>query len=58
MALSPELLEIIVCPKCKGDLEYNEGNSSLDCRGCSLSYPVEGDIPVLIIDKATPLEDS
>jgi len=52
MSLSPQLLEILVCPKCKGDLEYREKESVLVCHACHLSYPVRDDIPVMLIDEA------
>ena len=56
MTLAPELLEIIVCPKCKGDLEYRQGDpESLICHACRLVYPVEDGIPILLIDEAKPL---
>ena len=56
MTLAPELLEIIVCPKCKGDLEYRQSPAeSLICPVCRLEYPVEDGIPILLIDEARPL---
>ncbi len=55
MSLDKQLLEILVCPKCKGDLEYREAESSLICPSCSLRYPVRDDIPIMLIDEATPL---
>jgi hypothetical protein len=56
MPLAPELLDILVCPKCKGDLEYqSEPDEQLICRACRLAYPVEDDIPVMLIDEARPL---
>lgn len=55
MSLSPQLLEILVCPKCKGPLEYREPQSSLVCKSCHLSYPVRDDIPVMLIDEAKPV---
>ncbi|HKY96831.1 MAG TPA: Trm112 family protein [Gemmatimonadaceae bacterium] len=55
MSLDTQLLEILVCPKCKGDLEYREAESSLVCHQCSLRYPVRDDIPIMLIDEATPL---
>jgi len=55
MSLSPQLLEILVCPKCKGPLEYREAESSLLCKSCRLSYPVRDDIPVMLIDEAKPV---
>jgi uncharacterized protein len=55
MSLSKELLEILVCPKCKGVLEYRESEAALDCPACRLRYPVRDDIPIMLIDEATPL---
>lgn len=55
MSLAPELLEILVCPKCKGDLEYRPEEQVLICRACRLAYPIEDDIPVMLIDEARPL---
>jgi uncharacterized protein YbaR (Trm112 family) len=52
MSLSPQLLEILVCPKCKGQLEYRERESALLCHSCRLSYPIRDDIPVMLIDEA------
>ena len=55
MSLSPELLEILACPKCKGDLEYRaEPEEQLVCHACRLAYRVEDGIPVMLIDEATP----
>ncbi len=56
MAINKELLEMIVCPRCKGDLAYSAENNALDCTECELRYAVEDDIPVLIADKAEPLK--
>jgi uncharacterized protein YbaR (Trm112 family) len=55
MSLSPQLLEILVCPKCKGALEYREQESALICQSCRLSYPIRDDIPVMLIDEAKPI---
>lgn len=55
MSLPAELLEILVCPKCKGDLEYREEPEVLICHACRLVYRVEEDIPVMLIDEARPL---
>ena len=55
MTLSPQLLAILVCPKCRGRLEYREAESSLVCPACRLRYPVRDDIPIMLIDEATPL---
>ena len=54
MALDKKLLEILVCPKCKGELEYRckKGKESLICHKCRLIYPVKDNIPVMLIDEA------
>ncbi len=56
--LEPQLLEILVCPKCKGELEYREEDAELVCHACSLRYDVRDGIPVLLIDEAKPLTRS
>ena len=55
MTLSPQLLAILVCPKCKGELEYREAESSLLCHRCGLRYPVRDDIPIMLVDEASPI---
>ena len=55
MTLSPQLLAILVCPKCKGALTYREAVPALDCPACRLRYPVRDDIPVMLIDEATAI---
>lgn len=55
MPVPAQLLEILVCPKCKGELEYRENDSVLVCHACSLKYAVRDDIPIMLIDEATPL---
>ncbi|MBE0617958.1 MAG: Trm112 family protein [Proteobacteria bacterium] len=56
MALNPELLEILACPQCKGELEYRQDDPSLLCHACKLRYRIEDDIPVMLIEEATPIE--
>ncbi len=55
MSLSPQLLDVLVCPRCKGALEYRERESSLVYHRCSLRYAVRDEIPVMLVDEATPL---
>jgi len=55
MSVAPELLEILVCPKCKGDLEYRADPEALICNACRLVYAVEDGIPIMLIDEAKPL---
>lgn len=54
MALDEQLLEILVCPKCKGELEYRqeEDDEALLCNACRLRYEVKDDIPIMLIDEA------
>ena len=56
MAISRELLEILACPKCKGDVQLTEGQDGLVCHACKLLYPIKDDIPVMLIDEAVRLE--
>ena len=50
--LDQKLLEILACPKCKGDLEYLAEDKELRCPSCRLIYQVKDDIPVMLIDEA------
>ena len=50
--LSKDLLDILVCPKCKGGLEYDKKKSRLSCGACRLRYRIEDDIPVMLMDEA------
>jgi len=52
MAISKELLEILVCPLCKAALELKEDQSGLKCVECKRVYPIRDDIPVMLIDEA------
>ena len=53
--LDKQLLEILVCPKCKGELEYRQAPHELVCKACRLRYEVRDDIPIMLIDEAKPL---
>ena len=55
MKLSEQLLAILVCPKCKGELEHRPDEESLVCHACRLVYPVRDGIPIMLIDEARPL---
>ncbi len=55
MALSPELLAILVCPACKGDLAYDVHANTLTCPACRLRYKVVEDIPGMLVDEAERL---
>lgn len=54
MAVDKELLEILACPNCRGDVEYREEEDVIECVGrCRYRYPVRDDIPVMLIEEAT-----
>ena len=56
MALSQELLDILACPKCKGELKLTDQQDGLVCQACKLLYPIRDDIPIMLIEEAQPLK--
>jgi len=53
MAVDQELLEILACPNCRGNVEYHEDQQIIECVGqCRYKYPVRDDIPVMLIEEA------
>jgi uncharacterized protein len=57
MPIKKELLDILCCPKCKGDIRLNSAGDGLICDACKLLYPIKDDIPVMLIDEAAPLKE-
>ena len=55
MAISKELLDILACPKCKGDIHLNETQDGLICDQCRLLYEIKDGIPIMLIDEAKHL---
>ncbi|ADY73334.1 UPF0434 protein ycaR [Desulfurobacterium thermolithotrophum DSM 11699] len=55
--LDGELLQILACPQCKGDLEYREKEDKLICHKCKLAYKIVDDIPVMLIDEAEVIDE-
>lgn len=53
--MNTKLLEILVCPLCKGPLTYQRTESELLCKPCRLAYPVRDDIPIMLEDEARKL---
>jgi uncharacterized protein YbaR (Trm112 family) len=53
VTVDKELLEILVCPNCRGEVEYREHESFIVCLGrCGYKYPVRDDIPVMLVEEA------
>jgi len=50
--LDKELLDVLACPQCKGDLEYNAEQDTLTCQVCKLRYKIKDNIPIMLIDEA------
>lgn len=57
MAITKELLDILACPKCKGDIVLTKKEDGLICKSCKLVYPIKDDIPVMLIDEALPYKE-
>ena len=55
MTVSSQLIAMLVCPKCKGKLEYRESEPSLACPACRLRYAIRDGIPIMLVDEATPI---
>ena len=53
--MDAKLLEILVCPLCKGPLVYKKAEQELVCKPCRLAYPVRDDIPVMLEDEVRKL---
>lgn len=53
--MDPKLLEILVCPLCKGPLVHRKSQQELVCKPCRLGYPVKDDIPVMLEEEARRL---
>jgi uncharacterized protein YbaR (Trm112 family) len=56
MAISKDLLDILACPKCKGDLRLAAAEDGLICDVCRLLYEIRDDIPIMLIDEAKKLD--
>ena len=54
--MDAKLLEILVCPICKGPLDYRKSEAELVCNPCKLAYPIRDDIPIMLEDEARTLE--
>ncbi len=50
--LDKRLLDVLACPKCKGDLRYEKARSRLACNKCRLAYRIEDGIPIMLVEEA------
>ncbi len=55
MPIDKELLDILACPKCKGDIHLTEAKDGLVCDACQLLYAIKEEIPNMLIEEAIPL---
>jgi uncharacterized protein YbaR (Trm112 family) len=56
MAINQELLDILACPQCKGEIHLDETGNALICEACRLAYEIRDDIPIMLIEEARPLD--
>lgn len=57
MAIKQELLDILACPKCKGDIRLNDSKDGLICDSCKLLYHIKDDIPIMLIEEAESIKE-
>lgn len=50
--IDKELLKILACPACKGEIYLDEANKKIVCKACGKKYPIRDGIPVMLIDEA------
>lgn len=56
MAIDKDLLDILACPQCKGDVVLTAKGDGLICRKCKLLYEIKDDIPIMLIDEAKKID--
>jgi len=54
--ISKELLEILACPQCKGELTLTPKSDGLICAACKLQYEIRDDIPIMLVDEAKKID--
>jgi uncharacterized protein len=55
MKLAQELLTMLVCPRCKGEIRPMNEDHYLVCRACRLKYPVIDGIPLMLMEEAVKI---
>lgn len=53
MVVDAELIDLLVCPACHGEIQYKDRRKLIICTACNRHYPVRDDIPVMLVDEAT-----
>ena len=56
MSLNKALLDILVCPQCKGELQLEDNENGLRCDACRLLYAIRDDIPIMLVEEAQPID--
>jgi uncharacterized protein YbaR (Trm112 family) len=56
MKIQKELLDILACPQCKGEVRLNEEETGLICEACGLLYEIRDGIPIMLIEEAAPIK--
>ena len=54
--MDARLLDILVCPICKANLEYRKADAERICKPCRLAFPIRDDIPIMLEDQARQLK--
>lgn len=54
--IKKELLDILACPQCKGEVKLNDRNNGLICEKCRLLYEIRDDIPIMLVEEAKKLD--
>ncbi len=55
--INEELLDILVCPKCKGNIKLDDTNKYVICERCNLAYIISKDMPIMLIDNAISIDE-
>lgn len=56
--IKKELLDVLACPKCKGDIRVSKDEDYIVCDSCKLLYEIKEEIPVMLVDEAKQVEDT
>lgn len=56
--IKQELLNVLACPKCKGEIRVSQDEKYIVCDSCKLLYEIRENIPVMLIDEAEQVEDT